>query len=161
MPKPPSSARRASKAEHADAKLATTAMAWRSTVPVRVAGAIAKLADQPPLIVASAMTLGAGVVLRQPRLVRAGLRMLANELVATGMKSVVKARLDRSRPARMVKDGRYRRRTRSPDGDSDGAYSSFPSGHTAGAVAVGRALAREFPGAAPVITAVAGLVALV
>jgi membrane-associated phospholipid phosphatase len=160
-PKAPQSARRASLPERIDAEVATAAMAYRKHPLLRAAGAVAELADQPPLIAACLGTVAAGAALRNPRLLRAGLRMLASELAATGAKALIKHHVARTRPGKMRKDGRY---ALHPDGEGakdDGPWNSFPSGHTAGAVAVGRALVREYPQAAPAAAAAIGLVALV
>ncbi len=48
-----------------------------------VLGTASEVADQPPLIGLSLATMAAGAALRRPRLLRAGVRMLASELVAT------------------------------------------------------------------------------
>ena len=159
--KAPPAADRASKAERLDAALATAAVRHREHPVVRVLGAVAELADQPPLLAGSAGVVVAGVALRQPRLARAGLRMLTAELVATGIKAAVKHRVVRTRPHKMLKDGRYVLDS-DADGEKDeGPWNSFPSGHTAGAVAVGRALTREYPGSAPAVALAATLVALI
>jgi membrane-associated phospholipid phosphatase len=105
-------------------------------------GAIGKAADQPPLLLLSAAMLVAGRQTGDRRLRRAGERMLLAHLLATAAKTWGKNHVDRSRPDELMEKGRYRmRRGRS----RKEALQSFPSGHTAGAVAVARAFAREFP----------------
>lgn len=159
--KTPKGAKRASKAERADAAVAKAAVRHQENPLVRLAGMIGDLADQPPLLIGSAATIAAGAVLRNPRLVRAGVRMFASELAATGMKAAAKRFIARTRPRKMLKDGRYALNA-DVDGDKyDGPWNSFPSGHAAGAVAVGRALSREYPGALPAAALVAGIAALV
>jgi hypothetical protein len=74
--------------------------ARRDTPPVRIAGFLAEVADQPQLITASVATIAAGLFTRRADLVRGGARMLAAHLVATGLKSLVKHQVDRSRPKR-------------------------------------------------------------
>ena len=159
--KTPKAAAHASRFEHIDAALAEAAARQRRHPLVRVGGAVAELADQPPLIAACIATVAAGVVLRRPRLLRAGLRMLASEVVATGAKAVVKRFVARTRPRKMLKDGRYALHHDKRGEKNEGPWNSFPSGHTAGAVAVGRALVREYPAAAPAVATAATLVALV
>jgi len=128
---------------------------------VRAAGFAAEAADQPPLFGASIVTTGLGAVPRRPRMLRAGLRMLASELVATGIKSAVKHHVNRTRPHKMLKDGRYSLYA-DPGGNKDeGPWNSFPSGHTAGAVAVSRAVTREYPEARALAGIAATLVALI
>ncbi|WP_404334921.1 phosphatase PAP2 family protein [Sphingomonas sp. MMS12-HWE2-04] len=159
--KTPKAAKRASKAERADAAIAKAAAKYRKKRLVRIAGVIGDLADQPPLLLGAAATIVAGAVLRKPRLVRAGARMLASELAATGMKALAKRFIARTRPGKMLKDGRYKLDTDADGEHYDGPWNSFPSGHSAGALAVSRALSREYPGALPVAALAAGIAALV
>ncbi len=128
--------------ERADVAVGEAAASARDGVAVRALGAISELADQPPLISICMGTLAAGLLLRNDRLARAGGRMLAAELLATGLKNLVKHRVDRTRPRVVDDGGGYRRRR---GGDHASEQNSFPSGHTAGAVAVAGAFAREYP----------------
>ena len=134
----------ARKLAKADRKTTHDIAAHRDTVPARIAGLFGELADQPQLITASIGTIAAGLIDRRPDLVRGGARMLAAHLVATAAKTAIKRSFDRTRPAKALRDGhRFRA------GDStDHELNSFPSGHTAGAVAVARAASREIDGAA-------------
>lgn len=143
--KPPASARRASRIEHADAIVAARLGRHHDHPVIEAVGAASEIADQPPLIALTAATALAGLVLRRPKLLRAGLRMLASELVATGIKTRIKHRVDRTRPHKMIDEGRYVLEHAGSQANRDGPWSSFPSGHTAGAVAVSRALARDYP----------------
>jgi membrane-associated phospholipid phosphatase len=147
--KTPKAARRASKLERIDAAISTELMRHRENRSVRALGFVGEAADQPPLIGASLATMGAGAVLRSPRLLRTGLRMLASELVSTGIKGVVKHHVNRTRPHKMLEEGRYALHTDGKGSKDEGPWNSFPSGHTAGAVATGRAVSREYPKAAP------------
>jgi len=137
------SARCASKAEHIDAAIAAKLGARHKDPVVATLGTLSEVADQPPLIMLSAAAAMAGVVLDRPGLARTGLRMLAAELVATGIKHVIKRRVDRTRPHKMLAEGRYKLSHEGDDASDEGPWSSFPSGHTAGAVAVARAVARD------------------
>jgi membrane-associated phospholipid phosphatase len=126
----------------ADREAARKASARKDTPAMRAAAAIAELADQPPLIVFSAATLVVGLATRRPRIADAGGRMLASHLLATAIKTIVKRSVDRTRPHSVDEGHGYRLE----NGDSTSHhYSSFPSGHTAGAVAVARAAARVWP----------------
>lgn len=107
---------------------------------IALAGRASELADQPPLIALSTATILTGVGLRQPVVLRAGARMLASHLVATGIKTVLKNVVDRTRPGRALDDGYHVGRG---DGAEDTSLNSFPSGHTAGAVAIAQAVAAE------------------
>ena len=159
--KPPKAAKRASKVERIDAAVSTRLMEYRANRVVRALGVAGEAADQPPLFAASLLTLGAGALLRQPRLLRAGARMLASELVATGIKAAVKHHVNRTRPHKMLKDGRYALHADEKGSKDEGPWNSFPSGHTAGAVAVGRAVTREYPEAMPASGLAATLVAAI
>jgi len=138
----PPAARDASAIEQADAQVAQTAASVRHHPIVETAGTLSEMADQPPLIALSSALLAAGLITREPRLARAGARMLAAHLLATAAKSVIKNRIDRTRPRVLVDEGRYEMK---PGQDRDKDMRSFPSGHTAGIVAVTRALSREYP----------------
>ena len=121
-----------------------TVAAQRETLPVRITGLLAELGDQPEMITVSAGTLVVGVLSRRPDLIRGGARMLTAHLVATGIKTMIKHRLDRHRPAVAEETGDHHfRKGASHEHDEN----SFPSGHTAGAVAVARAAAHDIEGA--------------
>jgi membrane-associated phospholipid phosphatase len=142
--------------EQADAKANAMVAPLRDHPAVRAASAMTELADQPPLVALSLAVAAAGLATRQPRLARAGIRMLLSHALATGAKSVVKNNVDRSRPAELIDHDEYRLekgRSKKPE------MRSFPSGHSAGGVAVVRALRREYPGTA--IPAGIGMGALV
>ncbi len=139
-------AKKAAKAlAKADRKATHDAARHRHDAPVRLAGFLAEVADQPQLVTASVGTIAAGLIARRPDLVRGGARMLAAHLLATAAKSAIKRSFDRTRPGKALADGRHRF---APGDSSDHDLNSFPSGHTAGAVAVARAAAREIDGVA-------------
>lgn len=131
-----------SKIERADLAVADATGKSRDTVAVKALGTLSELADQPQLISICAVTLAAGLLAGNARLARAGARMLAAELLATKLKSFVKHRVDRTRPHVVANGGRYKAK---PGSSHASALNSFPSGHTAGAVAVARAFVREYP----------------
>ena len=84
--------------------------------------------------------------------------MLASMLLATWLKSRVKHRVDRTRPGAMLDGIGYALEKGS---SKDKALNSFPSGHTADAVSVARAIAHGYPGAAVPAYALAGLIAAI
>lgn len=150
--------KRPSKIERADLHVAHKAATVRDSLPVRVAGTLSELADQPQLYSICWAVIAFGVFMRRRQVARTGMRMLAAEWLATKAKSAIKHRIDRTRPAVPVEGGTYRmERGRS----KDKPLNSFPSGHTAGAVAVARAYASEHPEHAMPAYAAAALVALV
>jgi membrane-associated phospholipid phosphatase len=144
--------------EQADAAVAQAVAPYRHSRTVRLLGWMSEIADQPPLIALCTATLGWGLVSRNPRLARAGARMLASELLATAAKTVVKRSVDRTRPKVLVEEGHYEMHP----GDSRGhRINSFPSGHTAGAVTVARAIARDYPEHAAAAYAAAAAIAAI
>lgn len=131
--------------ERADIAVARRAGSLRDQPTVKAAGAVSEMADQPPLIALSLATLAMGLLLRRPTVALAGARMLAAHAAATGLKTAVKRSVDRTRPFVLTEEGRYVVRKARRD---SARYNSFPSGHTAGAVAVAQATARTLPRAA-------------
>lgn len=129
--------------EEADVAVSTKAAELRHHPLTRAAGAVSELADQPPMFTIGAALLVAGLVARRPRLAEAGGRILASVGLATAVKSVVKATVVRTRPFMLVEQGRYETGLLGPN---EGPFNSFPSGHTANAVAAARAVARAYPG---------------
>ena len=104
---------------------------------------LADFGDQPAMRVICAATIAAGILARDRRFVRAGVRMLAAHTLATWTKNFVKHRVDRTRPrsaGHPAKDHRL-----APGRSEAKEETSFPSGHAAGASAVAQAFAREVP----------------
>lgn len=127
--------------EEADIAVTEAVADVRDAPWVRAAGFLSEAADQPPLRIAMAAWLVTGLVRRDARLVRAGVRMAAAHTLATAVKSAIKARIDRTRPDHAL-ETRYHMEK---GGTKRHELSSFPSGHTAGALAVSQALARDYP----------------
>ena len=149
------------KVEKIDAALSDR-LAAPSAAVVRLGGAASEVTDQPPLVLLSIGTAAVGALRRDPAMVRAGARMLLAHAIATQAKAAIKRRVDRTRPdaakakakaggkGKLKKGKRYER-----------DENAFPSGHSAGAVAVARALARDYPSAAPVAQAGAAAAAAI
>ncbi len=150
--------RNKTKVEQADIAIAEAAAPLRHQPAVEALGWLSELADQPQLISLCAATLALGLVTRNARLARTGGRMLAAELLATKLKSTVKHRIDRTRPRVSDDGGDYALQL---GHDHAPERNSFPSGHTAGAVAVARAVAREYPEHQGAAYAVATFVAVI
>ncbi|MGB3165161.1 MAG: phosphatase PAP2 family protein [Alteraurantiacibacter sp.] len=130
----------------ADLAIVRALHSYCDNAAVRAIGKASELADQPPLIAGSLATLIAGAVASDRRLARTGLRMLASHALATGIKTLIKNNVDRPRPEKVERNGEHDIEL----GDSkDGEERSFPSGHSAGAMAVARAVVREYPNGAP------------
>lgn len=114
---------------------------------------VGKLGDQPQLRLISAAVTAVGLLKSDSSLVRTGVRMLLAHELATLGKNFVKDRVDRTRP-RSAETAQDRRP--SPGKNPKKEETSFPSGHTAGAVAVAAAFSREYPHyRAPVLLAAA------
>jgi membrane-associated phospholipid phosphatase len=146
-------AKSATEAEFAVARLA---LDHRRSLPVRMIDAVGDAGDQPQLRLLSLVAIVTGLVASR-RLFRAGFRMLLAHEVATLAKSFVKDRVDRTRPrsARRSADSEAK-----PGNNRAKEESSFPSGHTAGAVAAAQAFAREFPEYATAARTAAAVVGL-
>jgi membrane-associated phospholipid phosphatase len=104
---------------------------------------LADLGDQPQLRILCGGVIALGVFQRDRRLVLAGTRMLAAHTLATWTKDFVKHRIDRTRP-RSLGDPETDHRL-APGRSHAKEETSFPSGHAAGASAVARAFARDYP----------------
>lgn len=129
----------------------------REQLPVRLLSKFSELGDQPQLRMIAGGTALAGLLLGNSRLLRAGLRMFVAHEAATFVKNVVKTRVDRTRP-RSARD--HRQAKPRPGTRTAKKHTSFPSGHTAGAVAVAQAFSREYPEHRAAALGAAGLVAV-
>lgn len=91
------------------------------------------------------------------RLVRAGARMIIAHEAATVAKNLLKTEIDRTRPR-----SASNRKEKKPKKGSHTAKekTSFPSGHSAGAIAAARAFSREFPEYGAAAIGAAGLIAV-
>ncbi len=121
-------------------------------------GRFASLGDQPPLRTLCAAVIAAGVAGGNRRLARAGVRMLVAHTLATLAKDYVKLRVDRTRPR--SKSERGKDHVPKPGTNTAKEETSFPSGHSAGAAAVARAFARDYPEYAAAAYAAGGALAL-
>lgn len=142
--------------ERLDAVVADCLLPHAEKGTIQALGAVSDLSDQEPLYAAAGATLATAALMRDGPTWRAGTRILAAHLLATGLRGIVKTAVDRTRPDAAADRGEYVLR-KGKRKDSD--FNSFPSGHTAGAVAVARALGRAYPagrGAALGLAAMAG-----
>jgi undecaprenyl-diphosphatase len=140
-----------------DAGVEKAVKPYRRELPVRALALYGKVGDQPPLLALSGGVLALGLLRADGRLAKAGANMVAAHLLATGMKSFLKHRIDRKRPRNA--DGPADNEARSGSSRAK-AKSSFPSGHSAGAIAVARAFGREYPEYRPAAMSAAALVAV-
>ena len=123
---------------------------------MRLLDRVGKLGDQPPMLSLAGWVAVAGFLSERPRMMFGGARMAAAHLLATGVKHVIKRRIDRERPGQT--QGRQAPKPRPGRRDSKAA-TSFPSGHTAGTFAVARAFGRAYPEHAGLALGAAGVVA--
>ncbi|HEX7872893.1 MAG TPA: phosphatase PAP2 family protein [Sphingobium sp.] len=144
--------------ERIDVGLVELARPALETPLVRKIGELGRAGDDRLLLFFSAAITVAGFVTRNGKLQRTGFRMLATQLVAKGAKELGKNSVDRTRPSKQIEEGRY---VAKPGTSRNEALRSFPSGHTASALAVARAFSREYPRyTKPVLTAAAVVGAL-
>jgi membrane-associated phospholipid phosphatase len=130
---------------------------YRKSAAVRALSWASELGDQPQMLALCGGLLTLGLVRRDGRMARAGGRMIAAHLLATMVKNFVKHRVDRTRP-RSTGDGRGHGIR--PGRSHAKEETSFPSGHGAGAAAVARAFARDYPEHRGAALAGAGFIAL-
>jgi undecaprenyl-diphosphatase len=125
-----------------DRKAHEAVLPYRKAAPVKALSWLSEIGDQPQMLTLSGGVLAWGTLAGDRRLVRAGARMIASHLLATWVKNLIKHRVDRTRPfaARTDED-----RKPTPGHDTSKEETSFPSGHSAGALAVAQAFARELP----------------
>jgi membrane-associated phospholipid phosphatase len=144
--------------EHIDIAMALGLARHRHHPAMRAAAIVNEAGDQPPLLALSGAVLAHGLLTGNRRATGAGRRMLVTMLVSIVIKTVLKAALSRTRPNVILDGGRYEVRFFGPN---QGPWQSFPSGHTAGAVALARALSRAYPDAGRIARAASAAVALV
>lgn len=141
----------------ADAAAVDRAEQYRDTRLVRVTSLLSEVGDQPPMRALCLSALALGAMSGSPRLMRAGARMIAAHTLATWAKDFVKTRVDRTRPrSRNGRKGHKPKKGRNHSKEE----TSFPSGHSAGAIAVAQAYAREFPEHKSIALAGAGAIAI-
>ena len=109
---------------------------------MKVVGFLSEASDQPPMRVMFAGVIGAGLLRGDRKLARAGVRMLLAHTIATWTKVAVKHQVDRTRPVLLVEEGRYEAKAGHSSKKNE---TSFPSGHTAGAVSAAGTFARDYP----------------
>ena len=140
-----------------DRKAHEAVQPYQDAAPVKALSWLSELGDQPQMLTLSGSVLAWGVVRGDPRLMRAGGRMIASHLLATWLKNLIKHRVDRTRPfAVQTQEDRKAK----PGRDQSKEETSFPSGHSAGALAVAQAFARELPEHRGKALAGAGLIAV-
>ncbi len=139
-----------------DAAVADAAEELRGTPPVRAIAALSEIGDQPQMRALSVSLVAAGLLGRNPRLARAGVRMLLSHELATAIKNAIKNRVDRTRPR--SREEAVDAHKMKPGDNHAKEETSFPSGHSAGAASTAWAFAREFPEyAAPAYVAAGGV----
>lgn len=128
--------------EEMDAAVATVLVPLAEDGVVKAIGEVSDFSDQEPIYAGAAAFLSVAAVMRDGPTWRAGTRILAAHLLATGLRGIVKRNVVRTRPDAAARFGRYVFATGE---QRETEYSSFPSGHAAGAVAVALAVGRDYP----------------
>jgi undecaprenyl-diphosphatase len=157
MSKKPVATRVGQALTHADAQVHEAVKPVQQSTPVRLIGMASEIGDQPQLRILSATLIAGGLLTSNDRLVKAGARMLVAHELTTAVKNQIKNRVDRTRPRSAETDEDREVR---PGHSTDKEETSFPSGHSAGAIAAARAFSREYPEYAAQALGAAGLVAL-
>lgn len=142
----------------ADVALSVEAGQLRHHPAVKVLGFLSEIGDQPPAFTLAAATMTVGLLTGRSRLAEGGARALAALWLATQIKGRIKSVVVRTRPSKLLEEGEYETGVNGPD---EHDYNSFPSGHTADAVAAARAAGRVAPDARGSLLAAAGIVGLV
>lgn len=143
--------------EKADLAVAKVMAPIRKNPVVRLLGTLSEVGDQPEMRLLCGGVIAAGLWRGDARMAGAGMRMLVAHSLATAAKTEIKHRIDRTRPNLLAEEGRYEMGAgQSREHDE----TSFPSGHTAGAVAVAGTFARDYPEHKVAAYAAAGYVAL-
>lgn len=140
-----------------DRKVHESVLPYSETRPVKLISWLSEVGDQPQMLTLSGGVLALGALRRDRTMVRAGGRMVASHLLATWIKNLVKHRVDRTRP--FAAKGKNDHKPK-PGHDRSKEETSFPSGHSAGALAVAEAFSREYPQHHGKAVAGAGLVAI-
>ncbi|WP_207100824.1 phosphatase PAP2 family protein [Paracoccus shandongensis] len=144
--------------ERIDIDAARAAARHRHHPMVRTLGTVSELADQMQLTTLCGLVIAGGLLGGRADIARTGLRMMAAHVLANVVKRRIKNRLRRTRPEKMVRERDYQFEV----GEAEGGHeTSFPSGHTAGAVAVARVVARDRPALALPAAGCAALIAAV
>jgi len=140
-----------------DQKIHDIARPYADHLPMRFLDRVGKAGDQPPMLSLATAVLATGLLSERPRMMLAGARMIGAHLLATGAKHVIKRRVDRERPAPRA-DGKAPNPR--PGRKDSKRMTGFPSGHTAGTIAIARAFGRAYPEHAGTAVGAAGLIAV-
>jgi membrane-associated phospholipid phosphatase len=140
---------------HLDHKVHEAVKASRFSAGVKVISKLSDVGDQPQLRLLCAGMIVAGIVRKDGRMVIAGTRMLLAHEVATVAKTAIKDRIDRTRPRSAGDEQQEKPQAGHDKGKEE---SSFPSGHSAGAMAVSSAYAAVYPARTVPALLVAGAV---
>ena len=142
--------------EEADKDVARSAARHRHHPVVKSLGAASEIADQIPLSIVCAAMIGGGAIADRPQITQVGLKMMTAHVLANSVKRIIKNNFKRTRPKVMIEEQTYECEA----GESEGGHdTSFPSGHTAGAVAVATVMARDLPQTAVPALAIAAMIA--
>src|SRR3954454_3935235 len=105
-----------SRAETADIAVERRLARGRRHGALQVAGTLSEVGDQPPLLSLSGAVLALGLATGNAQRAQTGARMLAAVVVATGIKSVLKHFVSRTRPHVLLDEGRYAVQAFGPEG---------------------------------------------
>ncbi|QDM41235.1 phosphatase PAP2 family protein [Altererythrobacter sp. TH136] len=139
-----------------DKRVRAVVLPYRHSAPAKAIDWMSKVGDQAQMRVVAGGVIAVGLLRRDPRMIGAGIRMLAAHEVATVAKDWVKGRVVRTRPRNPVPGDAHKPHE---GHDTRKEKSSFPSGHATGAAASATAFAAVYPQHALAAEAAAAAVA--
>lgn len=117
----------------ADLSIAAAATKAGRQPALKPVAQFAEIADRPPLLALSIAVAGVGLLRRDRKMKRAGLRMLLAVTLATSAAKAGKKLVSRTRPSKLVDEHRH---AIFRGGPNVSEYNSFPSAHAAGGLKV-------------------------
>jgi hypothetical protein len=130
----------------ADLSIAAAATKAGRRPALKPVAQLAEIADRPPLLALSLAVAGVGLIRRDDKMKRTGLRMLIAVALATSAAKTGKKLVSRTRPDTLVDEHRH---AMFRGGPNEHDFNSFPSAHAAGGFAAARAASRDYPFFAP------------
>lgn len=130
----------------ADLSVAAAATKAGRRPEIKPVTGLAEIAARPPLLAAAAALAGVGLLKRDRKMKRAGLRMLLAVGMATTAAKIGKRAIARTRPDKLVDEHRH---AMFAGGPNEHDWNSFPSAHAAGGFAAARAVGKDYPVFAP------------
>src|SRR4028119_1115368 len=110
--------------EELDAAVATVLVPLAEEGAAKALGEVSDFSDQEPIYAGAAAFLAVAAMMRDGPTWRAGTRIIAAHLLATGLRGIVKQMVDRTRPDAAFRRGEY---VFGEGGHHESDLNSFPS----------------------------------